>query len=77
MDPLQISRNEAIQKVQILSPRQHKIILLLACGYSYKEISDILSIARRTVRIHVFRACIRLDVDTAFQAAILMARSRP
>jgi DNA-binding NarL/FixJ family response regulator len=77
MDPLQMSRRDALEKMKILSPRQYKVLLLLTCGYSYKEIAEILRIARRTVRIHVSRACVRLEADTPLKAAILMARSRP
>jgi DNA-binding NarL/FixJ family response regulator len=76
MNPLQISKSDALQRLKILSPRQRKVLLLLTCGYSYKEISNILRVTRRTVRYHLFKACIRLDAETPLQAAILMARSR-
>jgi DNA-binding CsgD family transcriptional regulator len=36
-----------------LTPRQHEVLLLLARGYSTKQIAEALSLSRETVRNHI------------------------
>ncbi|MCX6057754.1 MAG: helix-turn-helix transcriptional regulator [Chloroflexi bacterium] len=77
MDPLQITRRQAADKLKYLTPRQSEILFLVACGYSYKEITGMLSISYSTVIQHVHNARFRLKADTTLQMVVLMARSRP
>lgn len=44
-----------------LSKREAEIIILIADGFSDKEISQQLAISTRTIQTHVVRSCIKLN----------------
>lgn len=44
-----------------LSNRELEIIMLIARGFSDKEIGSELKISNRTVQTHVIRMCLKLD----------------
>lgn len=77
MDPLQISRKEASKKIELLTPRQREVLFLLARGYSYKEISNLLKVGYTCVSTHSRNTCYRLGTKTTMQSVMLMGRSRP
>jgi len=77
MDPLQISRKEASKKIELLTPRQHEVLFLLACGHSRKEIAIKLNITKRTVREHISNACFRLGTDKPIISVMLMVHAQP
>lgn len=49
---------------EMLSPIQVEILSFLLDGFSYEEISDKMSIAKPTVRQHLFRIREKLEVKT-------------
>ena len=51
-----------------LSPREYEVIELLAAGYIYKEIADKLAIGLETVRTHVKRICLKMQVRNRVEA---------
>jgi len=53
-----------------LSRREHEILVLLARGYRYKEISDHLNIATSTVRTHLKHIYEKLHVQSRTEAAV-------
>ncbi len=65
----QINRQEQLQKIQSLSPREHEIIHLLVDGLPSKKIAQLLNISHKTVEIH--RAHIRQKLGTESIAQIV------
>lgn len=53
---------------EALSPREKEVIELLAAGYIYKEIADTLAIGLETVRTHVKRICVKMQVRNRVEA---------
>ncbi|MGH7971114.1 MAG: helix-turn-helix domain-containing protein, partial [Limisphaerales bacterium] len=51
-----------------LSPREHEVLDLLACGYIYKEIGDKLGISPETVRTYVKNICEKMHVRSRVEA---------
>ncbi len=52
----------------LLTPRQREILTLLARGFYYKEIADLLGISHATVRAHAHMTYQRLQVRSRSQA---------
>lgn len=53
-----------------LTPRQHEVLLLLARGYSTKQIAETLSLSRETVRNHVRGLLRALRVNSRLGALV-------
>ncbi|HEV2208128.1 MAG TPA: response regulator transcription factor [Verrucomicrobiae bacterium] len=53
---------------EALSPREHEVLDLLACGYIYKEIGDKLGISPETVRTYVKNICEKMHVRSRVEA---------
>jgi DNA-binding CsgD family transcriptional regulator len=53
-----------------LTPRQHEVLLLLARGYSTKQIAETLSLSRETVRNHIRGLLRALRVNSRLGALI-------
>lgn len=53
---------------EALSPRETEVIELLASGYISKEIADQLNISVETVRTHIKRICIKMQVRNRMEA---------
>ncbi|MEI6715805.1 MAG: LuxR C-terminal-related transcriptional regulator [Verrucomicrobiota bacterium] len=53
---------------EALSPRETEVIELLASGYISKEIADQLNIGVETVRTHIKRICIKMQVRNSMEA---------
>jgi DNA-binding NarL/FixJ family response regulator len=54
-----------------LSPRENEVLALLARGYLYKEISDMIGISLPTVKTYIRRICEKLHVHSRAQAVAL------
>jgi len=67
MDPLHTEVPLLLEIIARLTPRQLEIIALLAEGKSNKDIATILSISRETVKRHVYRACLKMEVENRMQ----------
>ncbi len=55
---------------QRLTKREHEILALLAKGYLYKEIADLLGITLSTVRAHLHTVYEKLHVQSRTQAVV-------
>lgn len=53
-----------------LGPRERDILLLLALGYSRKEISRRLRLSPHTIRFYIRLSCRRLGVPNAMSAVV-------
>lgn len=53
-----------------LTPRQHEVLLLLARGYSTKQIAESLSLSRETVRNHIRGLLSALQVNSRVGALV-------
>jgi DNA-binding NarL/FixJ family response regulator len=54
-----------------LSPRENEVLALLARGYLYKEIADMIGISLPTVKTYIRRICEKLHVHSRAQAVAL------
>ncbi len=61
--------------IESLSPREFEVFLLLAKGYSVKEISDFLSISAKTAGVHQTRIMGKLGATNAAQLTLLAIRA--
>jgi DNA-binding NarL/FixJ family response regulator len=57
-------------EVEQLTKREHEILALLAKGYLYKEIADLLTITLSTVRAHLHTIYEKLHVQSRTQAVV-------
>jgi DNA-binding NarL/FixJ family response regulator len=64
-------------KIEGLSPREREVLNLLAQGYSYKEITEALSLSISTVNTHVQRIYEKLHVHSRAQAIARLADIPP
>lgn len=58
------------EKINILSPREYEVLVLIASGHSNKEIGNQLFISEKTVKNHITNIFKKLDVEDRVQAAI-------
>lgn len=56
-----------------LSPRENEVLALLARGYLYKEVADVIGISMPTVKTYIRRICEKLHVHSRAQAVALYA----
>ena len=54
-----------------LSPRENEVLALLARGYLYKEIADMIGISLPTVKTYIRRICEKLHVHSRAEAVAL------
>jgi DNA-binding NarL/FixJ family response regulator len=74
---IKMTPNEARLRIKRLTDRQLTVLCLLMLGYSYKEIATILSIERKTVRVHVTHIRERLETLNLVQTVIVMQKAAP
>ena len=60
-----------------LTPREHTILTLMACGWSDKEIASNLDISRRTVEAHAASLVVKLKAKNRIQAAVIYLKHNP
>jgi two-component system, NarL family, response regulator DegU len=63
------------QTPQLLSPRQHEILLLLAEGKDNKTIARQLGISDKTVKNHLTDVFRKINVESRTQAALWVVRT--
>ena len=61
----------------ILSPKEVRVLTLVAEGYSDKEIGVKLKISERTVQSHMTRIILKLDAKNRVNAAVLFFIKNP
>jgi DNA-binding NarL/FixJ family response regulator len=61
---------QSSSEVGTLTKREHEILALLAKGYLYKEIADLLGISLSTVRAHLHAVYEKLHVQSRTQAVV-------
>ncbi len=61
----------------ILSPKELRVLTLVAEGYSDKEIGVKLKISERTVQSHMTRIILKLDAKNRVNAAVLFFIKNP
>ena len=76
MHPFQFRPRSAKLRIKCLTPRQYKVIYLLAQGLTYKQVALQMHISYGTVTSHVYSALDRMHVMTVYQAVALMARTQ-
>ena len=59
-----------------LTGREREVAIMVSTGLSNKDIAERLSISVRTVEGHIYRACIKLDVEDRTMLAQAVAASR-
>ncbi len=57
-----------------LTPREHEVLRLLACGLATDEIAQTLSISRLTARNHVNKVLEKLGVSSRLQAVVVASQ---
>ena len=60
-----------------LTPREHTILTLMACGWADKEIALKLNISRRTVEAHAASLINKLNAKNRIQAAVKYFKINP
>ncbi len=60
-----------------LSPKEVRVLTLVAKGYSDKEVGLKLKISERTVQTHMTRILLKLDAKNRVNAAVLFFINNP
>ncbi len=60
-----------------LSPKEVRVLTLVAKGYSDKEVGVKLKISERTVQTHMTRILLKLDAKNRVNAAVLFFINNP
>ena len=60
-----------------LSPKEVRVLTLVAKGYSDKEVGVKLKISERTVQTHMTRILLKLDAKNRVNAAVLLFINNP
>ncbi|WP_017626726.1 response regulator transcription factor [Nocardiopsis chromatogenes] len=64
------------EAVEDLTERELQVLLLVASGYSNREISRRMTVTERTVKAHITRIFEKLGVESRVQAALTFVVSR-
>jgi two-component system nitrate/nitrite response regulator NarL len=64
---------DPVQNLEVLSPREKEIFLLIAKSLSNKQIARDLDIAETTVKIHIQHIFKKLDLTSRVQIAVFAA----
>lgn len=60
-----------------LSPREHEVLTLIACGFTDKEVASKLCISIRTVQAHMAAIILKLNARNRVNAAIVYMQNNP
>ncbi len=71
---LSFQRETTSDRADGLSPREGEVLALLARGYLYKEVADIIGISLPTVKTYIRRICEKLHVHSRAQAVALYVK---
>jgi RNA polymerase sigma factor (sigma-70 family) len=69
-DDLDAAEHSQAYKLARVSPRQEEILGLLAKGYRYREIAEILGVSIETIRTQLHRAYEKLQVSSRTEAVV-------
>lgn len=70
-----INAQEALNKFEMLTPRQREVAVMLANGRRNKEVAASLGMSERTVEVHRANILRTLGVNGAAQLAVLVCRA--
>ena len=60
-----------------LTPKEHAILTLVACGFTDKETAVKLKMSKRTVNTHIANILIKLSARNRVNAVVLYMRANP
>lgn len=60
----------ALEQVGRLTPREHEVFLLLAAGWSYREMASRLFVSERTIRAHLSAIIEKLELNSVLHARL-------
>ena len=63
------------EKLELLTKREHEILIQIAGGMLNKEIADSLCISERTVKNHISNIFKKIDVSDRTQAAVFAIKN--
>jgi DNA-binding NarL/FixJ family response regulator len=70
----EVRTSGATQTMGQLSPREHEVAVLVARGWSNKEVARELGLVVGTVKVHMNRIIKKLNVKTRYQVMMTMMR---
>lgn len=70
-----INAQEALNKFEMLTPRQREVAVMLANGRRNKEVAASLGMSERTVEVHRANILRTLGVNGTAQLAVLVCRA--
>ncbi|MFC4535915.1 helix-turn-helix domain-containing protein [Sphaerisporangium dianthi] len=60
----------SLDQVERLTPREHEVFLLLADGWPYRRMADLLYVSERTIRAHLSAIVDKLGFDSVLHARL-------
>lgn len=68
---------ESESSLMTLSPRQHDVLTLIACGFTDKEIAVKLKVSIKTIQTHDTKILLKLNARTRAHAVMKYFRKNP
>lgn len=70
-----VSRNDCMEKIELLTRRELEVLIFVATGMFNKEIAEKMNISERTVKNHISSIFKKIDVADRTQAAVFAIKN--
>lgn len=74
---MRIIRSEIKGCLMKLSPKEHEVLTLIACGFTDKEVAEKLKISIRTVQTHMAVIMLKLQARNRVNAVVVYMHMNP
>ena len=74
---MRLIKSETEGSLMKLSPKEHDVLTLIACGFTDKEVAAKLKISTRTVQTHMAAIILKLQARNRVNAVVVYMKINP